>query len=64
MITKTKGVCLVRVRDTPVVLSHNERTRDEHGNVCVQHGLTSQVKASCRNETPQTTFFILVMYLE
>jgi hypothetical protein len=32
MITKTQGVCLVRVRDTPVVLSHNEWTRDEHGN--------------------------------
>jgi hypothetical protein len=32
MITKTQGVCLVRVRDTPIVLSHNEWTRDEHGN--------------------------------
>jgi hypothetical protein len=41
MITKTEGVRLVRVRDTPVVLSHNERTRNEHGNACVQEGLTS-----------------------
>jgi hypothetical protein len=41
MITKTQGVCLVGVRDTPVVLSHNERTSDEHGNACVQEGLTS-----------------------
>jgi hypothetical protein len=35
-ITKTQGVILVRVGDTPVVLSHNERTKDEHGNDCVQ----------------------------
>jgi hypothetical protein len=34
-------VRLVRVIDTPVVLSHNRRTRDEHGNTCVQEGLTS-----------------------
>jgi hypothetical protein len=27
---------LVRVMDTPVVLSHNEWTRDKHGNTCVQ----------------------------
>jgi hypothetical protein len=36
MITKTQGAHLVRVRDTPVILSHNERARDEHGNACVQ----------------------------
>jgi hypothetical protein len=35
MITKTQGVHLVRVRDTPVVLSHNRRARDKHGNTCV-----------------------------
>jgi hypothetical protein len=35
MITKTQVVHLVRVRDTPVVLSHNGRARDEHGNTCV-----------------------------
>jgi hypothetical protein len=35
MITKTQGVHLIRVRDTPVILSHNERARDEHGNTCV-----------------------------
>jgi hypothetical protein len=40
-ITKTSRVRLVRVIDTPVVLSHNRRTRDEHGNTCVQEGLTS-----------------------
>jgi hypothetical protein len=42
MITRTQGVPLVRVMDTPVVLSHNERTRDEHGKTCVQEGLTSR----------------------
>jgi hypothetical protein len=26
--------------DTPVTLSHNERSRDEYGNACVQHSLT------------------------
>jgi hypothetical protein len=36
MITKVQEVHLIRVRDTPVALSHNERTRDEHGNACVQ----------------------------
>jgi hypothetical protein len=41
MITKTSRVRLVRVIDTPVVLSHNRRTRDEHGNTYVQEGLTS-----------------------
>jgi hypothetical protein len=40
MITKTQGIRLVRVRDTPVILSHNERTKDEHGNTGVQQGLT------------------------
>jgi hypothetical protein len=35
MVTKAQGAHLVRVRDTPVVLSHNERARDEHGNACV-----------------------------
>jgi hypothetical protein len=35
MITKTRGVHLVEVRGTPVVLSHNEQVRDEHGNTCV-----------------------------
>jgi hypothetical protein len=40
MITKAQGVHLVRVIDTSVVLSHNERTSDEHGNACVQKGLT------------------------
>jgi hypothetical protein len=70
MITKTQEVCLVKVRDTPVILSHNEWTRDEHGNTCIPEGLTSwyayyaQVKTSCSNKTPQTTFFILVTYLE
>jgi hypothetical protein len=38
--TKAQGVRLVRVRDTPVVLGHNERTIDEHGKTCVQEGLT------------------------
>jgi hypothetical protein len=53
--------------DTLVILSHNEWTSDEHGNACVQEGLTSQwahygqVKTSCSNKTPQTTSFILVM---
>jgi hypothetical protein len=42
MVTKTQGVCLVGVTDTPVILSHNERTSDEYGNACVQEGLTSQ----------------------
>jgi hypothetical protein len=61
---------LVRVMDTLVILSHNEWTSDEHGNAFVQEGLTSQwahygqVKTSCSNKTPQTTSFILVMYLE
>jgi hypothetical protein len=32
---------LARVMDTLVILSHNERTRDKHGNTCVQEGLTS-----------------------
>jgi hypothetical protein len=32
-------VRFVRVIDTPVILSHNRRTRDEHGNTCVQEGL-------------------------
>jgi hypothetical protein len=36
MMTKTQGVHSIRVTDTPTVLSHNERTRDEHGNTCVQ----------------------------
>jgi hypothetical protein len=36
MITKTQGVHLVGVRDTPVVLSHNKWAREEHGNACVQ----------------------------
>jgi hypothetical protein len=42
MITKAQGVRLVRVIDTPVVLSRNKRTSDEHGNACVQDGLISQ----------------------
>jgi hypothetical protein len=41
MITKTSGLRLVRVIDTPIALSHNRQTRDEHGNTCVQEGLTS-----------------------
>jgi hypothetical protein len=36
MVTKARGAHLVKERDTPVVLSHNERARDEHGNACVQ----------------------------
>jgi hypothetical protein len=36
MITKTQGAHLVRVRDTPVILSHKGWTRDDHGNTCVQ----------------------------
>jgi hypothetical protein len=36
MITKTQGVHFIEVRDTSVVLSHNEWVRDEHGNTCVQ----------------------------
>jgi hypothetical protein len=39
---RQQGVHLVRVLDTPVILSHNEQTRDEHGNACVEHGLTSR----------------------
>jgi hypothetical protein len=42
MITKTQGVLLVRVMDTPVVLSHSEWTRDKHDKDCVQEGLTSR----------------------
>jgi hypothetical protein len=42
MITKNQGVCMVRVRDTPIVLSRNERTSDKHGNAGVQAGLTSR----------------------
>jgi hypothetical protein len=42
MVTKTQGVCLVGVTDTPVILSHNERTSDEYDNAYVQEGLTSQ----------------------
>jgi hypothetical protein len=38
--TKAQGVHLVRVMDTPVILSHNEWTKDKHGNACVQYGLT------------------------
>jgi hypothetical protein len=34
MITKTRGVHLVGVRDTPIVLSYNEWARDQHGNTC------------------------------
>jgi hypothetical protein len=34
-ITKTRGVHLVGVTGTPVILSHNEWARDEHGNSCV-----------------------------
>jgi hypothetical protein len=41
MITKAQGVRLVKVRDTPVILSHIKQTRDEQGNACVQQGLTS-----------------------
>jgi hypothetical protein len=36
MITKMQGVHLVEVRDTPVILSHNEWTRDESGNAYVE----------------------------
>jgi hypothetical protein len=36
MVTKTQGVCLVKVRDTPIVLSHNRQTRNERGNTCVE----------------------------
>jgi hypothetical protein len=63
-------VHLVGVRDAPVVLSHNEQTSDEYDNTYVQWGLTSwyayygQVKTSSSNDTPQTTFFIPVTYLE
>jgi hypothetical protein len=42
MLAKAQGVRLVRVRNTPVALSHNDRTSDEHGNACVQEGLTSR----------------------
>jgi hypothetical protein len=38
MVTKTQRVHLVK--DTPVILSRNERTSNEHGNACVQEGLT------------------------
>jgi hypothetical protein len=31
---------MARVIDTPVNLSHTEQTRDEHGNACVQEGVT------------------------
>jgi hypothetical protein len=41
MITKAQGVQFGGVRDTPVILSHNEQTRDEYGNACVQKGLTT-----------------------
>jgi hypothetical protein len=40
MITKTQEMHLVRVTDTPVILSCNKRTSDEHGNACVQEDLT------------------------
>jgi hypothetical protein len=36
MLTKVQGVNLVGVGDTPVILSHDEWTRDEHGNTYVQ----------------------------
>jgi hypothetical protein len=42
MTTKVQEVHLVYVMDTPVILGHNERTRDEHGNACVHEGLTSR----------------------
>jgi hypothetical protein len=70
MLTKTQRVHLVEVMDTPVVLSHNGPTRDECGNTCVQEDLTSwsayygQVRASCSDDIPHTTFFIPITYLE
>jgi hypothetical protein len=42
MVIKAQGVHVVRVRDTPLILSQNEWTRDEHGNACVQEDSTSQ----------------------
>jgi hypothetical protein len=42
MTIKTQGVLLGGVMDTPIVLSRNGRTSDEHGNTCVQGGLTSR----------------------
>jgi hypothetical protein len=42
MVTKTHGVHMVRVWDTPVILSRNEWTSEENGNACVQQGLTSR----------------------
>jgi hypothetical protein len=36
MVTKTQGVCLIRVRDTSIILSRNEWTSDEHGNAGVK----------------------------
>jgi hypothetical protein len=42
MIINAQEAHLVRVRDTPVVLSHNEWNSDEHGNAGVQEGLTSR----------------------
>jgi hypothetical protein len=32
MVTKTEGVHLIGVTDTPVACSRNKWTRDEHGN--------------------------------
>jgi hypothetical protein len=61
MIIKTRGVHLVGVGGTLVVLSHNKQARVEHGNTCAHDG---QVKTSCSNETPYTTFFISVTYPE
>jgi hypothetical protein len=69
-ITKTQGLRLVGVCDTPIILCHNKQSSDEHGNACVQEGLTSryayysQVNTSCSNKTPQITFFTLFAYLE
>jgi hypothetical protein len=40
MITKTQWVRLVRVFDTPVILSRNKLTSDAHGNAGFQEGLT------------------------
>jgi hypothetical protein len=36
MVTKTQGAHLIRVIDTPIVLSHKGRTIDDHGIACVQ----------------------------
>jgi hypothetical protein len=33
--SKTRGMHLVGVRDTLVILSYNGQVRDEHGNTCV-----------------------------